>query len=326
MECELIILPGMTASLHRDLDKLSRLAFRRTEKAREVVREFHSVKKQIQNHADYAEVECLYQWLFVPLTLWPVDVAGLMMHVLRKMVSGTKPDAKAKLLLTLLGNPPDEAVQSVAAAHEHLVQQGNYESLIKSQPKFEEMEQQLHRDDGFNRAWNEIKEHFPVDQYRNPKGVVRRRMVQERNFRSAWDFRWTAKKDRFQNVFDAFCHKWNLYGMEGDRPLLLKLTVNLTPFGTMILIPGYWSFDPKRDLNWKAITELHRARGIQRQGPKLSLNRMANRNDAVAAKRLWREAKLQGLHGRPRVEWVLAKLHLDCGNDESKLKRLLRMR
>ena len=326
MECELIILPGMTASLHRDLDKLSRLAFRRTEKAREVVREFHSVKKQIRNHADYAEVECLYQWLFVPLTLWPVDVAGLMMHVLRKMVSGTKPDAKTKLLLTLLGNPPDEVVQRVAAAHEHLVQQGNYESLIKSQPKFEEMEQQLHRDAGFNRAWNEIKEHFPVDQYRNPKGVVRRRMVQERNFRSAWDFCWTARKDRFQNVFDAFCHKWNLYGMEGDRPLLLKLTVNLTPFGTMILIPGYWSFDPKRDLNWKAITALHRARGIQRQGPKLSLNRMANRDDAIAAKRLWREAKMQGFRGRLRVEWVLAKLHLDSGNDESKLKRLLRMR
>jgi hypothetical protein len=54
--------------------------------------------------------------------------------------------------------------------------------------------------------------------------------------------------------------------MEGDRPLLLKLTVNLTPFGTMILIPGYWSFDPKRDLNWKAITALHRARGVQRYG------------------------------------------------------------
>lgn len=316
----------MTASLHRDIKKLSRLAFRRTEKAREVVREFHSVKKQIRNHADYAEVECLYQWLFVPLTLWPVDVAGLMMHVLRKMVSGAKPDAKAKLLLTLLGTAPDETIQSVAAAHEHLVQQGNYESLIKSQPKFEEMEQQLHRDAGFNRAWNEIKEHFPVDQYRNLKGVVRRRMVQERNFRSAWDFRWTAKKDRFQNVFDAFCHKWNLYGMEGDRPLLLKLTVNLTPYGTMILIPGYWSFDPKRDLNWKAMTALHRARGVQRQGPKLSRNRMANREDAIAAKRLWREAKSQGLRGRPRVEWVLAKLHLDCGNDESKLKRLLRMR
>jgi hypothetical protein len=112
--------------------------------------------------------------------------------------------------------------------------------------------------------------------------------------------------------------------MEGNRPLLLKLTVNLTPFGTMILIPGYWSFDPKRDLNWKAITALHRARGVQRQGPKLSKNRMAMRDDAIAAKRLWREEKLQGLRGRPRVEWVLTKLHLDCGNDESKRKRLLK--
>jgi hypothetical protein len=316
----------MTASLQSDLARLSRLAFRRTEMAREVVREFHRVKRQIRNHASYAEVEHLCQWLFVPLTLWPVDVAGLMAHVLRKMVSGARPDPKASLLLALLGAPPDQLVQDVAAAHEHLVQQGDYESLIKSQPKFDEMEQQLHRDADFNRAWNEIKDHFPVDEYRNPKGVVRRRMVQERNFRSAWDFRWTGKKDRFQNVFDAFCHKWNLYGMEGDRPLLLKLTVNLTPFGTMILIPAYWSFDPKRDLNWKAITALHRARGVHRQGPKLSKNRMAMREESVAAKRLWREAKAQGLKGRPRYEWVLARLHLDCCNDESKLKRLLRMR
>jgi hypothetical protein len=316
----------MTASLKADLARLSRLAFRRTEKAREVVREFHRVKRQIRNHANYADLECLYEWLFVPLTLWPIDVAGLMTHVLRKVASGEKLDPKAMLLLTLLDAPPVQAVQDVAAAHEHLVQQGNYESLIKSQPKFEEMEQQLHRDAGFNRAWKEIKEQFPVDEYRNPKGVVRRRMVQERNFRSAWDFRWTGKKDRFQNVFDAFCHKWNLYGMEGDRPLLLKLTVNLTPFGTMILIPVYWSFDPKRDLNWKAITALHRARGVHRQGPKLSRNRMAMREEAIAAKRLWREAKSQGLKGRPRYEWVLARLRLDSGNDESKLKRLLRMR
>jgi hypothetical protein len=230
----------MTASLRHDLDRLSHLAFRRTERAREAVREFHALRKQLRKHANYSEVQCLYQWLFVPLTLWPVDVAGLMTHMLRSMGSGANLNARTKLLLNLLGSPPDESVQNVAAAHEHLVQQGNYESLIKSQPKFEEMEQRLQRDAGFNRAWNEIKEHFPVDQYRNPKGVVRRRMVQERNFRSAWDFRWTTKKDRFQNVFDAFCHKWNLYGMEGDRPLLLKLTVNLTPFGTMILIPAYW--------------------------------------------------------------------------------------
>ena len=308
----------MKANLEADLRRLSRLAFRRTEKAREVIREFYLVKEKIRDRDDFTDVECLYQWLFTPLTLWPVDVAGLMTHMLRKMTAGATLDAKAKLLVRLLGPPPVQAIQDVAAAHEHLVQKGNYESLIKSQPKFEEIEQQLHRNADFN--------HFPVDEYRNPKGVVRRRMVQERNFRSAWDFRWTAKKDRFQNVFDAFCHKWNLYGMEGDRPLLLKLTVNLTPFGTMILIPAYWSFDPKRDLDWSAISALHRARGVQRQGPKLSKNRIAMRQDAVAAKKLWRDARLLGLRGRPRVEWVLAKLHFHCGNDESKLKRLLRMK
>ena len=153
----------MTASLQAGLARLSRLAVRRTEKAREVVREFHGVRGQIRNHRDYADVERLCQWLFVPLTLWSVGVAGLMTHVLKKMVSGGKLDAKAKLLLSWLGAPPDQAVQYVAAAHEHLVQQGNYESLIKSQPKFEEMEQQLHRDADFNRAWNEIKAGFELE-------------------------------------------------------------------------------------------------------------------------------------------------------------------
>jgi len=126
-------------------------------------------------------------------------------------------------------------------------------------------------------------------------------MVQERNFRpSDWKFSWGTEAQRFQNVFDAFCHRWNLYGMERkktsnfklqtsgkpqnsnlkenanaaeeseDRPLLLKLSVNLTPFSTMIEVPKYWSFDPKRDLKWGAVTKLHRMREVPRQGPKLS--------------------------------------------------------
>lgn len=31
-----------------------------------------------------------------------------------------------------------------------------------------------------------------------------------------------------------------LYGMECDKPLLQKLSVNATPFETMIFIPGAW--------------------------------------------------------------------------------------
>jgi hypothetical protein len=36
--------------------------------------------------------------------------------------------------------------------------------------------------------------------------------------------------------------------MKGDEPLLMKPSVVFTPFGTEIFIPGYISFDPKRDL------------------------------------------------------------------------------
>jgi len=80
--------------------------------------------------------------------------------------------------------------------------------------------------------------------------------------REHWPVRWRKSADRFHAVFDVFCQRWHLYGMRRDRPLLLKLTANLTPFGTMIFIPTYWSFDQKRDLNWRAITALHKARGV----------------------------------------------------------------
>src|SRR6185436_14730473 len=116
-------------------------------------------------------------------------------------------------------------------------------------------------------------------------------------------FSWKTEAERFQNVFDAFCHRWDLYGMElrkipnskiqipnksqnpnpnsvcslseewEDRPLLLKLTVNVTPYGTIIVVPKYWSFDPKRDLKWGAVTSLHKMREVKRQGPKLSPGR-----------------------------------------------------
>ena len=42
--------------------------------------------------------------------------------------------------------------------------------------------------------------------------------------------------------------KSNLYGMEKGKPLLQKLSVNLTPFDTMIFIPACWSFDYHPDL------------------------------------------------------------------------------
>lgn len=114
------------------------------------------------------------------------------------------------------------------------------------------------------------------------------------------------------------------WAVGGEKPLLLKLSANLTPFGTMIFIPAYWSFDPKRDLKWKEITALHKVRGVQKQGPKLAKNKLELEREAARTKRLWTEAGNKGLKGASRTEWVMGKLGWDPRNDESRLRRLLK--
>ena len=96
--------------------------------------------------------------------------------------------------------------------------------------------------------------------------------------------------------------------MQGDRPLLIKLTANLTPFGTMIYIPTYWSLDPKRDLNWRAITALHKARGVRKQGSKLGANQAAARSEAIRASKLCNETDALKLKGEKRISWMIEKL------------------
>ena len=141
--------------------------------------------------------------------------------------------------------------------------------------------------------------------------------------REHWPVRWTKSADRFRAVFDVFCQHWNLYGMRCDQPLLLKLTANLTPFGTMIFIPAYWSFDQKRDLNWRAITALHKARGVPKQGPKLGANRAAARRQRARAIKLAKEADQMKLKGERRRIWMLKQLNWDARTDERQLRRIL---
>ena len=316
----------MTPNLKSDLEHLSRLAFRRAEKGHPLVQAFCSLSKRAKKHPDYRSLVEFYPWLLVPLTLWPVDLNGLGNHLLKLVKSGTRFDAKTKLLLAQLGSPPPASTQTLVAQQEHQVQVGNYEPLIKQQHKFDAMEKELGQNAAFNANWNAIKARFDVARYQNYKKLIRRRMVQERNFRSDWEFRWHRNAHQFQVVFDAFCHRWNLYGMESDKPLLLKLTVNLTPYGTMIVVPSYWSFDAKRDLKWKAIKALHRARCVSRQGPKLDAIKQARREDSKHIKLLWQKAKALGFRGDARMQWVLQQRGWALGSDESKVKRLLRFK
>src|SRR5882762_3901881 len=108
-----------------------------------------------------------------------------------------------------------------------------------------------------------------------------------------------------------------------DRPLLLKLSVNPTPHGTMIVIPRYLSLDPHRDLDWKLIGRLHRCRGAGKQGPKLSAGRMQRMEEAREAKRLWAEARRKGKKGEARYEYVRERMGRDERANRGWLKRLL---
>ena len=111
--------------------------------------------------------------------------------------------------------------------------------------------------------------------------------------------------------------------MRRGRPLLLKLTANLTPFGTMIFIPAYWSLDPKRDLNWRSFTALHKARGVPKQGSKLSANQLAACSEAIRAANLAKEADALKLKGEAWASWMREKLKLDPRTDDRQVRRIL---
>ena len=105
---------------------------------------------------------------------------------------------------------------------------------------------------------------------------------------------------------------------------MLKLTVTITAYGTFIMIPKYWSFDPRRDVKWKEIMQHHRLRSAQRQGQKLSANQAERQEEAERASELWEAATKAKLKGDARMQWVQGRLGWPPETDESKLKRLLK--
>ena len=313
----------MKNPMKETLARHSRLAFRRMRSGAALIKKFYDLPEDVRQDAQYGRI---VQWLAVPFSLWPVDVIGVANYLICLAESGKRPGIEFQTLLEMLGEPPNAKICDSICAHEHDVKGGSYESLIKAQYKFDFKEELVKENPGFRDDWNRIKSHFDVKKHQSDTGVIRRRMVSERNFRPLdWNFCWKTKDDHFLNVFDAFCHKWTLYGMEKDKPLLQKLSVNVTPYGTMIVIPRYWSFDCNRDLRWQAITRLHRSRHVPKQGLKLSANQKGRRKQAEAARRYWTEAKLNGMKGEKRDGWVMAKLGMHPDTDAKQLRRLLKI-
>lgn len=262
--------------------------------------------------------------MLTPISLWPLNIHDVFCACLAS-IEGKKPlDEEMTFLLKWLPEPPSEEVCRVAMEHEHLVQHGSYESLVTTTAKFDSIEKEALRNPELLREWQAIKKQWDISLFANEKGILRRSLTGERNLRPRFKVDWSKPRHRFQAAFDVFCMRWNLYGMEGDRPLTMKLSVNLTPYGTMIFIPVYWSFDSKRDVRWDAVMKLHRARALKKQGEGLADGIDQRRAHAAKLLSLDAEVKRMKLKGAAAHAFLCKGLGLVEGTDPKRLARLRR--
>jgi hypothetical protein len=68
---------------------------------------------------------------------------------------------------------------------------------------------------------------------------------------------------------------------------------------------------------------LHKARGVPKQGPKLTANQLAARSEAMRAAKIAKEAATLKLKGEARTSWMLKHLNWDLRTDERQLRRIL---
>ena len=308
-------------ALARDLQILRTRAYHMGEWTEAVLRRYHAVLASGPRSA-LPSLQAFHAWLFVPPTLWPFNILDVLGACVETLEAGRPLSARMDLLATLLPPVPDQAVCAAVAEHEHHVQGGMYEHLVKTPVKYQQNEDALRADPRWQEDWERLKAAFRLQAYRDHKSVIRRRMGTERNLRPDFHVNVRRPKEVFAAAFDAFCLRWNLYGMRGDEPLLLKLAVNVTPYGTLIHIPAYWSFDPKRDICWDAIARLHRPRVPGRQGATLAGNRADDRENARKLRLLDRQAQRLGLKGAKKHAFLCAGLGWDVRSDPKRLRRL----
>src|SRR5690242_11440573 len=308
-------------SLDLDLKRLNARAFDRAEWAEACLRRYHTATRKLV-FSKVLPLRGLYDWMFVPTTLWPFNIQDVLADCLTALEQGKRLNTRHRLIIELLPEPPDETVCAAVAGHELSVQKGAYENLVKTQAKYDQNKFAIKNDPELRRQWADIKAAFDVRAFQDYKGVIRRTMTAERNLRPSFSVNLRRRDDAFHAAFDAFCLRWNLYGMQHDEPLLLKLAVNLTPYGTMIHIPAYWSFDPKRDIRWDAIAKLHRTRVPGRQGAALAEGLAQRAKDAEKLRRLDKEASRLGLKGEKKHEFLCAGLGWVTGTSPKRIRRL----
>ncbi|MDB6027458.1 MAG: hypothetical protein JWM68_3681 [Verrucomicrobiales bacterium] len=308
--------------------KVKKLAFRQFYKLESLGKElFGFIKnKDHKRHAPYLHI--LLQWCTVPFTLWVLDFAGFGRMIAAKINAREEIDHRIPILLKKLEQLPSASTQERVSKHESDIQTGNYEKFLRNSAKYDAMEKDLPNNPRIAQGWNEIQSLFDITKYRNNvTGIVRHTHLLDRGYRpSRWEYDRADDKERwlFQAFFDLFCAENNLLGMEFDRPLLARLTVIRTIFGTQLTVPRHMSFNAFDDMNWGEFQEVHADEDLGWHGPKASEGNVSKK----AMLRIFYEAheyaESQGWTGDKRWSYVENKCGLRPNTDRGTLRRLRR--
>lgn len=309
--------------LRKLLALMDRNGFRHREKFGALLIEVYRLLRSPRFRAHRPALMRLRDWLVIPYSFWPCDFEGLTPYVCKTLIAGQHLDEKLQNAFHLLQDYPASLAQELVAANEHTVRLGQYRQFVRCNEKYEAYEAQILANQTLKLEWERLKALHDVERFLDRKRIVRRRMVCERNFKIGWEFRWDTDQEKFQLAFDAFCYRWNLYGMENDKPLLLKLTVNMTPFGTLIMIPSYMSPDFMRDINYPMITRIHKALGAGRHGTKLHEVRRQREDEARRTAAADKQARKRGLEGEDRRLFIIKKAELPPTTDPRRIRFLL---
>ncbi len=186
-----------------------------------------------------------------------------------------------------------------------LVSRGAYEEFLtpSGKAKYDEFEKRIFESAEFKKDWALIKSLYP-QYFTETKPKYRRKLIPERNWELSKGAAFDTEQNEFRAILELFFWKYYLWYMDGDYPLLMKPSVNITPLGTQIFIPAYMSYDAKRDLNHGKISKLHRSKGMRKQGVAFSESRIRNTELSKAAKAAEAEYRQKGVKGDKLLECI----------------------
>src|SRR4051812_36978996 len=183
----------MKRELKADLKRLEGMSFGRLKHCGPLVERFHALAGRINGDAQAEGIWKVYDWLLAPFALWPLEFEELSADLLKVVESG-KLDADFRFFLELMDGPPPAREQRAIAKYEKEVEAGRYDPLLKQGAKFREGERRLREDPDLRVFWERIKKRYEVEKFQNARGVLRRRVTGERNFRAGWKFDWGSER------------------------------------------------------------------------------------------------------------------------------------